>query len=372
MNWRGVAARTALLVTGMALAGALAEGALRVFAAVGGAAGEQLRASDPYAVLIEPHGEMGYRQRPNAVYRYINGATATSNSAGYRGPVVAGPKPPGTIRVVLLGGSTTHGWGVADSEAIDGYLRATLAARHPDQRFEVVNLAFDGHDAWQMFERFRSDGLPLDPDLVIAHEGVNDVRNARYANLQDRDPRALLWRTDLARLREEQQRGGPKPWTRLKHWSLVARLPGFVRSRSRRGSEFRSANRQTPHPEAAALFERNLERLADLAQPPHIAVLFSTPPSSLRTKYRPGARPQRDYWIVDAATTQAYRDSLAARMRGVAERRRARGERVAYLAPRVDVERFLDDAHLEAAGNRAVAVQWATAAAALLGLPAHR
>jgi len=371
VNWRGLAARSALVCTALAVAIALAEGGLRAFAALGGPAGAQLKAYDPLAVLIEPHGELGYRQRPDAVYRYINGASATSNHAGYRGPVVAHHKPAGTIRIVLLGGSSTHGWGVADSQTIDVYLRADLASRYPDRRFEVVNLAFDGYDAWQMFERLRSDGLPLSPDLVIANEGINDVRNARYANLREHDPRALLWQTDLARLREERRRGGPALWTRLKHRLLLARLPGFVRHRTRRGAEVRHGNRQSPHPEAADLFERHLERIADLLAPRGIPLLFSTPPSSLRTKYRATTPPPRDYWIVDAATTQTYRDTLAARMRAVAARRRARGDRVGYVAPRVVDARFLDDAHLDPGGNRAVAEHWASAAAALLGLPAR-
>lgn len=372
MTWRGLAARSALLCTGMALAIALAEGGLRAFAAFGGPAGTQLRAYDPLAILIEPHGEFGYRQRPNAVFRYLNGTTATSNAGGYRGPLVTTRKPAGTTRIVLLGGSTTHGWGVADSQTIDAYLRAALASRYPDRRFEVVNLAFDGNDAWQMFERLRSDGLPLAPDLVIANEGINDVRNARYPNLREHDPRALLWQTDMARLREDRARGGPAVWTRLKHWSLLARLPGFVRHRTRRGSEVRQGHQQSAHPEAADLFERHLDRIAELLASRGIPLLFSTPPSSLRTKYPAATPPQRDYWVVDAATTQAYRDTLAARMRGVAERRRGRGDRVAYAAPQIAEERFLDDAHLDAAGNRALAEQWASATAALLGLSAPR
>jgi hypothetical protein len=91
-------------------------------------------------------------------------------------------------------------------------------------------------------------------------------------------------------------------------------------------------------------------------------VLFSTPPSSLGLRYRPNTMVRRGYFIVDNATTQAYRDSLAARMQGVAARMADQGMDVAYV-PKVAVprEEFLDDAHLTAAGNARLAAAFVAA-----------
>src|SRR5688572_18911071 len=99
---------------------AITEGAVRLFARLDKSTGARLRAFDPYAVQIEPHGVFGYRQRANAVFHYpTTGMVAAANALGYRGPEVSvGPKPE-VFRIVLLGGSTTHGWGVKDNETID-------------------------------------------------------------------------------------------------------------------------------------------------------------------------------------------------------------------------------------------------------------
>ncbi|MGH7263548.1 MAG: hypothetical protein ACREMB_01680, partial [Candidatus Rokuibacteriota bacterium] len=98
------------------------EVAIRVYAGMDKGVGRVLRGHDPMAVSIAPHGRFGYRQRPNSAFHYGNGTTATSNAMGFRGPLVAVPKPPGTYRILLLGGSTTHGWGVGDEETIDAYM----------------------------------------------------------------------------------------------------------------------------------------------------------------------------------------------------------------------------------------------------------
>src|SRR5262245_52633443 len=114
------------LVIMIAVGTGLGELAVRGVALVNGDWSRRLRGSDPAASVIEPHGELGYRQKPRSTYRYINGTKATSNAMGFRGPEVAIPKPPELIRIVLLGGSTTHGWGVNDSETIDTFMRREL------------------------------------------------------------------------------------------------------------------------------------------------------------------------------------------------------------------------------------------------------
>jgi lysophospholipase L1-like esterase len=352
---RRIIFKTSLICVGLAVGVALAEATVRVYAhATDGWAARQLRA-DPFKVLVEAHGEWGYRQRPNIKFRYQNGACITSNSLGYRGPQVTIPKTPGTVRIVLLGGSTTHGWGVNDNETIDRYMREELARKYPQRSFEVVNLAFDGYDAYQLFERLRSDGLRFEPDFVIVNTGVNDVRNARFANLQDRDPRTMLWLSEVNRSREEQQRGGPTVWTHVKHYLYLARLPATARGVKQQG-EFDEARAITPHTEAMDYFERNLFRIVELVRGTSTVLLFSSEPSSLLTKYRPNDVSGISYWIRDAATTQAYRDSLDRRLQNVVAAARASGARVAHVPYlKLDPSLFLDDAHLTAEGNRRLA-----------------
>ncbi|HXY69170.1 MAG TPA: SGNH/GDSL hydrolase family protein [Gemmatimonadales bacterium] len=365
------AAALALVVGALLVAAVLAEGALRALAAAGNRLAKQVAAVDPFAIKIEPHGAFGYRQRPGAVLLYANGTRATANAEGFRGPEVAVPKPAGTYRVVLLGESSTHGWYVSDSETIDAYLRGILAARRPDLRTEVVNLAYDGYDAYQMWQRLLDDGTKFQPDLVIVNAGVNDVRNAKYRGLRDPDPRTLIWEGDLVRLRQEQAAGGPSLKTRLKHLLYLARLPGVVRENLARARRARSgAAAAGPFPDAADNFQKNIERVAAVAHGLGATLLLSTPPSALALRDAPREMPPRDYWLADAATTQRYRDTLAARLGAVAARLAAAGGPVRLVSHALPGRLFLDDVHLTPEGNRAMAEDFAAAIAPFL--PAKR
>ncbi len=356
---------------------ALAEVVLRVYTRVADNGLTQALDVDPYRVQVEPHGVAGFRPKPGKTFAYEDGTAAHVNEMGFRGPPVDVPKPRGVFRIILLGGSTTFGWGVEDSETIDAYMRSILASRYPERRVEVVNLAFDGYDSYQLVERLRSDGLRLEPDAVIVNSGVNDVRNARYAHILDGDPRTLLYRATLDQLRLEEALGHPTLWTRAKHWLYLARLPGWIEQQLAGGPPRLPSPDRDYRWDALDYFQRNLTRLLELTSQVDAVLLLSTPSSSLSTRYEPADPPRASYWIRDARTTQMYRDSLDGRMRAFVDREVARGEggRVAYvrrstLAP----DMFLDDAHLTPAGNRRVAEDFVTALApwlAEVALPAR-
>jgi len=333
------------------LGGALvAELALRVYARVHGPFAARIGEFDPLGVQVEPFGTLGYRQRPHARLRYPNGTVATANSLGYRGPEISRAKPAGVVRVVLLGGSTTHGWWVNDDQTIDAYMRRMLSTRS-GQRFEVINAALDGYDSRQQLERLRYDLLRLEPDIIIVNSGINDVRNARFPNLVDDDRRTLIWEGPMQRLRDQERYG--VSWEDIaKHHSFLLRLPSFVLNRARGSST--PDTTPTPNPQAAEYFERNLRRIGQIAARHSIKLIFSTPPSSLRTRHAPTARSDRHYWIRDAETTQQYRDTLAARMQKVAKDL-SREMSATYLKPQVPPDQFLDDCHLTSQGNATVA-----------------
>jgi lysophospholipase L1-like esterase len=246
-------------------------------------------------------------------------------------------------------------------------MRAVLRERMPTRHFEVVNLALDGYDTFQMLERLQSDGLPMQPAIIVLNEGINDVRNAAIPNLHDEDPRTRIWEPVLQRLRAEHDRGGPTVWTRLKHYSMALRVPGYVRQTLRVQREFRERQQPAsiaasgkdgpPYPEAAEFFDRNMRRMVQLAEERRVAVLLSTPPSAL--KWMPDTTTSRQsYWVVNARTTQRYRDELANRLRAIAASEASKGYQVHYVAPQVPQDVFLDDCHLKSAGNRLVAEQF--------------
>ena len=355
-----------LVLVGLLGGAVVTELLLRAYVRFGGDAGARLAEHDPLHVQVEPYGSVGYRQRAGSAFRYQNGTVAHANRLGYRGPDVTVAKPAGVFRVVLLGGSTTHGWGVDDTATIDAYMRRQLA-RERQPRYEIINAALDGYDSRQILERVRSDVLRLDPDLLIINCGINDVRNARFANLVEDDPRTMLWGGALERLRSEAVHGRSW-WTTAKHHSLLLRLPAFVAAVRTQQTPERDST-LTGYPEAAEFFERNLRRIARIADAHDIKLIFATPSSSLRTRYAPDAAPEKSYWLGDAEATAKYRDTLAARMRKVADEVAARGRPVEYLRPSLPPEHFLDDAHLTARGNAAVAELFSAAVRRLAAGP---
>lgn len=351
-----------LVAAALGLAGA--ELVTRAFARFGGELGAELARFDPLRARFAPHGDFGYREWPNHPYPFGNGTVAYSNSMAYRGPEVAWEKPADAYRIVLLGESTTHGFGVEDDQTIDAFMRAELAARHPGRRFEVVNLALGGYDAYQIFERMRTDGVRLRPDLVIVNSGINDVRNAQFPDLEIPGPdrRTLIWEDDLARLRADLKRGGPGAWTRIRHHLFLARLPGFARAQMQTKEAVARLRSVEPYPDAVEYFAYYVERTADLADEIAADLVLSTPASAL-AHYDPRSMSFRGYWIIDAETTEAYRRLLARRMREIAQARSRRGRRVPYLSHDLPPDHFLDDCHLTAEGNRAVARRFVEAAA---------
>jgi lysophospholipase L1-like esterase len=342
-----------LLLAGLGVVtGALcAELGLRLAAALNPGVRRYLQGADPEAILIEPTGTLGFRQKPFSTFVYGNGTRATTNAMGFRGPVVSAAKPAGLLRIELFGGSSTFGWGVDDSQTIDGYMRDLLSREYPGRRFEVVNLSFDAYDSYQDLNRFLSDGLSLGPDIVIVNSGLNDVAAARFPNLQEHDPRTLIWEADLRRLRDERARGDPTPWTSLKHYSYLARLGGMLRHVWTHRAHRQERATEVPNFQAAEYFERNLRRFANMAASHGAAIILSTPPSALGLRFAPHDTSSRAYWVRDATTTQQVRDTMAARMLALADSLRAEGTRVAYVCHTLPADVFLDDAHLASAGN---------------------
>jgi lysophospholipase L1-like esterase len=346
------------MLLGLVVALGVAEGAVRLAMAASPQLSELF--GDPMAVQIEPHGEHGYRPRAGATLTYANGTTATANARHWRGPLVTDDRQPNEVRVVLLGGSTTHGWGVNDDDTIDAALRRALAAAWPGRPVRVINLGYDGYDSWQDWERWRTDGVPLSPDVVVIHSGINDVRNARWPLDASPDPRTLMWEPVLVRLRAEQAAGGPGWRTRLKHWVALVRVPGAIRDRLRARAGV-AAPPTTPFPQAAEQFAANVQRIAADARSRGVHVLMSTPPSALA--FFPGDTTSTiSYWVGTAATTQRVRDSLDARLQAIAAGAKADARpALRYVPLTVARSSFLDDCHLTAQGNAEVAASLAAA-----------
>jgi lysophospholipase L1-like esterase len=98
------------------------------------------------------------------------------NGLGFRGPEFEGPKPEGTLRVICVGASTTFGHS-APSDAttwprlLEGQLREAL----PGKTIQVINAGVPGYTTFHNLPNLGLRLLPLEPDVVVFYQGVNDL-----------------------------------------------------------------------------------------------------------------------------------------------------------------------------------------------------
>ncbi len=139
--------------------------------------------------IIEPHqsDDIIYTLRPGLDLKF-QGVQVTTNSLGMRGPERVIEKPPGTLRVALLGDSFAFGWGVEQKEGfaqiIEDRMNSTLRSLNSSgekvkkiglpQRVEVLNFGVPGYSTFQETALFKERAMPFSPDAVLIYFVEND------------------------------------------------------------------------------------------------------------------------------------------------------------------------------------------------------
>ena len=99
------------------------------------------------------------------------------NSSGFRSAAIDPVKS--RIRVAAIGGSTTYGVGVDDSETWPAVLQKKLG-----NKYEVINMGVPGHSSVE-HQHFVSFILPqYQPDIILLHVGLNDMHVGHTPNLE--------------------------------------------------------------------------------------------------------------------------------------------------------------------------------------------
>ena len=107
--------------------------------------------------------------RPNLDATW-NGTRFRTDAQGHRGPSRPLEKPPGTLRIAVLGSSNTMGHGVEDEETYARRLEHWLnlkAGQVRGRRVEVVNLAVSGDAPSQQLYRLQHDVESSQPDWIL-------------------------------------------------------------------------------------------------------------------------------------------------------------------------------------------------------------
>ncbi len=113
--------------------------------------------------------EVGRVIQPNLQGRVAHGKPIDTNAFGLREEPIALPKPPGTLRIVLLGDSYVHGYGVEADERLGSFLQRALAQRAPGftGTIECLHVGVGGWNIIAECAYLRRMLSALAPDLVF-------------------------------------------------------------------------------------------------------------------------------------------------------------------------------------------------------------
>jgi hypothetical protein len=173
---RGLIARLALLLASVSLVAVLGEVIVRSLPATNDAVmreGKLKYRFNPY----RPDGRLAFSLRPGWETVHATASfqvTVRTNALGLRGAALQRVKPPGSLRILVLGDSFTFGFGVEDRETFSARLEELLSERL-ERRIEVLNAGVPGWNAAHYLLFLREPGLELDPDLVLVALMENDV-----------------------------------------------------------------------------------------------------------------------------------------------------------------------------------------------------
>ena len=130
-----------------------------------------------YAVILKrpvPDTRLSFVHAPFG-RAFLMGADVAINSQGLRDKEYTLTKPAGTYRIMMLGDSTTFGWGVPAEATVAKILERQLNAANLGRSFEVLNAGVGNYGTVQEVTYYLQRGRAFHPDLVILEYFINDA-----------------------------------------------------------------------------------------------------------------------------------------------------------------------------------------------------
>jgi lysophospholipase L1-like esterase len=161
---------------------------------------------------------------------FLMGVPVSINSRGLRDREYSLEKPSGVHRIVMLGDSTTFGWGVPGEQTVAKILERELnrSGKAGLPRFEVLNAGVGNYGTVQEYTHYLTLDRAYQPDLVILEYFINDaepVPTERHAGILGR---SFLWAFTVSRLDSLLRVTGRRPgWQEYYAGLYRDDLPGF-------------------------------------------------------------------------------------------------------------------------------------------------
>ena len=214
--------------------------------------------------------KLGWCQRPHFRGNFLDIPLET-NELGFRDISMAQiSKAP--RKVLVLGPSSTFGWGVKERETYCSVLQELLRKKFPDVPVEVINAGEIGFSSWQGLNLYKKENLKnLKADILIIAYGVNDIDRYRFFY--------------NSRLPDKEEFAGTKPnWSAalsngINDWNFLNAASRLI---FKALSKISCASREMPQRRVSdSEFLSNMEELIDMGKANHSRVIVLSTPMSL-------------------------------------------------------------------------------------------
>ena len=260
--------------------------------------------------IFEGDSLLLWRLKPNLDHVVWDYTVLSTNAQSFRADYPIVRKPTGTYRIVCLGDSVTFGyrvpvvWPDKPTEYDPEWLpypmlvEKELRAANPNRKIEVFPMAVPGYTSHQGLAWLRRDIGWLQPDLVIASFGWNDVSSSdvpdREAIRTDWYPVLVRWLIDhsqafahathwLRSKNQPSQNHPVKPVTRVSESEYLdnfAQIFRLVRAAGAGiiviGAPYRDTKTNPPEAELMKRYRTSLKSATEKEQVPYLEVLELT------------------------------------------------------------------------------------------------
>jgi len=115
---------------------------------------------------------IGHYHRPNR-QAFLMGVQFDTNSKGLRDREFSYEKPPGRLRIMMLGDSFTVGWGAKFDETFPKRIERMYANR--GIQADAINTGVGNYNTIQEVQYYLTEGYKYNPDIVVLNFTFNDA-----------------------------------------------------------------------------------------------------------------------------------------------------------------------------------------------------